>query len=74
MTRREGRKLPDESRRNIQRSAYFTAGETKALEKLASGSVYESDSDVLRKAFALLVSVKHPELLKMLREDLTSLV
>jgi hypothetical protein len=69
MTRREGRKLPDENRRNSQRSAYFTASETKALEKLASGP-YESDSDVLRKAFALLVSVKHPELLQMLREDI----
>ncbi len=53
---------------------YLTPGETEAADLIASKPGYTGRADVLRKAFALLVQAKHPEMSKNLRKDLDTTI
>lgn len=56
-------------RRTVKLVAYFTESESKAVRVLTT-DFYEGDSDVIRQAVGFLITNKHPELIKYLREDL----
>ena len=61
---------PAERVRNRKLVAYGTAGEFEALQKLGADYSYQGASDVMRRALALFIVTKHPELRGSLSPDL----
>lgn len=68
--KRMGRKkLDDGDKRDKSVTSYVTASEEEAINLL--GADYGGASNAIRRAIALLVMAKRPDLSKLLRSDLT---
>lgn len=69
-SKRMGRKkLDDGDKRDKSVTSYVTASEEEAINLL--GADYGGASNAIRRAIALLVMAKRPDLSKLLRSDLT---